>query len=113
MLDDFSHDPEFLLDLNLTRHLVDCVAKPIQDVLDLCGVTLLPYPTGNALLITWYGDDHISPQLMTRLPMIAAVVHQQHGRTQIYLRHYQKELLLRWDSHTLRQQAGTQLWRHL
>ncbi len=113
MLEDFSHDPEFLMDLNLTRHLVDCVAKPIQDVLDFCGLTLLRHANGNVLLMTWYSDDHISPQLLARLPIIATVVHHQHGRTQIYLRHHQKDLIMRWDSQTLRQQLGKQVWRHL
>lgn len=97
-MDELLNDKEFTLDLVLTRNLIDCVSYAIQDVIDSCRVSLLRFPSGNALLITWCSDDPISPRLFRRLVEIARFVQQEHGRTQIYLRHYRKQTILSWKS---------------
>ncbi len=95
------HEKELIVDLILTRNLIDCVAKPGWDVLDSCSVSLLRFPIRNALLITCYSDEFIPPELHSRIIEIAKFVHHHHGRTHICLRHHQKEMIMRWDSELL------------
>lgn len=94
-------EAEQALDARLTRNLVDGVAQPGWHVLEECSISLLRFPTRNALLITCYSEESMPPELYAKLPEIAKFLHREHGRTHICLRHYQKQLITRWDSECL------------
>lgn len=92
---------EQMVDLVLTRNLIDAVTQSGHDVLNQCHVSLLRFLTGNLLMITCYSEDFMPLELYTALPEIARYVHREHGKTHICLRHYQKQLITRWDSDNL------------
>lgn len=100
-MNDFTHDPEFTLDLILTRNLVDCVANSDFDVLDHCSLSLVRSATGNALLVTWRRQSSIDTALYLQLAELARLVQLQHGSTRICLRHFQEDACLSWSSEEL------------
>ncbi len=101
VMDSSMDEMEQMLDASLTRNLIDSVTQPGCDVLNDCAVSLLLFPTRNAVLITCYHEDFIPPALYAKLLEIAKFVHQKYGRTHICLRHHQKQLVTRWDSEKL------------
>jgi len=101
-MDTMFQEKELMLDLMVTRQLLDGLSSSLQDGLDLCGISLLCFPSGNGLLITWRGDDAIPSRVYKQMAELAKVVHDQFGRTQIYLRHHQREMVMTWSSETLK-----------
>jgi hypothetical protein len=101
MMDNLMDEKDLMLDLILTRNLIDSVAEPDGDVLDQCSVTLLRFSCGNAILVTCHTKDHVPLELYTRLAEMASLAHLQHGKTLICLQHYQQSWVMRWDSEQL------------
>ncbi|MBW4518257.1 MAG: hypothetical protein KME16_00800 [Scytolyngbya sp. HA4215-MV1] len=101
MMDNLMDEKELMLDLILTRNLIDSVAEPDWDVLDRCSVSLLRFPSGNALLVTCHEVDGVPIELYKRLVEMAKLTHHQHGKTLICLRCKQQDWVMRWDSECL------------
>lgn len=100
-MEDWKQNQEFMLDLTLTRNLIDSVATPGQDALDLCSISLLRFSTGNAILITWRIQARIHLNFYLQLIKLAKAVQTQHGSTQIYLRHCREDGVMHWSSEEL------------
>lgn len=92
---------ELALEQKITEEFINSLDPLIQQALDCCSVSLVRFFTGNALLITWRNDDHISPILCKGLVEIAQAVQEQYGDTVICLRHYRKNMTMRWNSKQL------------
>lgn len=72
-----------------------------QTALQRCILSLLEHPESHALFIHCPSDECLRLLQHSQLIEIAWALQQACGRTQIYLYHAQRSLLMQWDSQQL------------
>jgi hypothetical protein len=80
------------------QRFIDDLEPSIQVVLQDCSVSFLKLLDSNVLLITWCRDDCISSVICKGMLKIAQAIQRHSGNTHICLRHYQKNITMRWSS---------------